>query len=265
MKKLIGFATKYYTLWSVEDKPVYIQDSYGNYHISRVDRCYTYHKNVSKSLDKVKEQYPTLAIDEGLRGLSRSFVVPGSDQRPDHIFWKGKYQGMEIAKVAEDDWNYVLWALDANMGNHSDFIKQLPQYKVHLAEIQTKLQQEMAEEDRIRNLIPIGKPIELFATSNGFNVLESDCGKPIQCEFNADIAGEDNLRVRVIVSNFARVGGLYPYIMPMVNGTIQRTKNKKFTVTPTGVRVYKLYKYQNNSVSIWIDPLTSEYGPTIIH
>ena len=260
MKKLIGFATKYYTLWSVEDRPVYVQDSYGNYYISRVDRCYTYHKNVSKSLDKVKEQYPTLAIDEGLRGMSRSFVVAGSDQRPDHIFWKGKYEGMEIAKVADTDWNYVLWALDVNMGNHSDFIKQLPQYTAHLAKIEAERIRSSVEMDRIHNLIPIGKPIELLITSNGFNVQESDCGKPIQCQLNAEIAGEDDISVRVIVSNFGRVGGIYPYIMPMINGKIQRTKNKKFTVTPTGVKVYK-----NNSISIWIDPITSEYGPTVIH
>ena len=62
MKNLIGFATKYYTLWSVEKVPVYITDSYGKHWLSRVDERYTYHKNVSMSLDKVKELYPTLTL-----------------------------------------------------------------------------------------------------------------------------------------------------------------------------------------------------------
>lgn len=260
MKQLIGFATKYYTLWSVEDKPVYVTDAYGNHHISRIDRCFTYHKNVSESLDKVKALYPNLAIDENLRGISQSFVVEGSDQRPNHIFWKGKYRGMEIAKVAEIDWDYVLWAYDANMGNHSNFIEQLPQYIDHLAKIEAEMVQSLNEMDRIRNLFPIGKPIELQVTSNGFNAYESDCGKFMECQMNAQIEGEEDIRICIVVSNFYRVGGMYPYIMPMINGKFQRTKNKKFIVTPTGVKVYA-----NNAVTIWIDPLTSQYNPTTYH
>lgn len=76
MKHIIGFASQFYTLWSYE-----IVDQYSsNDTVNGVSPMvigqriyYTYHKNISKDLAKVKTIYPELEIDEELRGKSRSF------------------------------------------------------------------------------------------------------------------------------------------------------------------------------------------------
>ena len=57
MKQIIGFATQFYTLWDYEVVNNYVQDSYGNYHVSSQTTKYFYIKNISKDIDKVKGMY----------------------------------------------------------------------------------------------------------------------------------------------------------------------------------------------------------------
>ena len=45
--KLIGFATKYYTLWDYSEEKQYIIDAYGKYHVSGIKQIYHYNKNIS--------------------------------------------------------------------------------------------------------------------------------------------------------------------------------------------------------------------------
>lgn len=259
MKNLIGFATKYYTLWSFEKVPVYITDSYGKHWLSRVDERYTYHKNVSMSLDKVKELYPTLTIDDELRGKTLSFDREGKNQLPDHIFGKGKYAYQLVADVAKMDWQYVLWVHDVNMGNHASHIETLPQWAEHKAKLDAKAKQKKEAADAIRSILPIGQPITIHGLSNGFNLEKNDSDAIIRVTFKAAVDGIDD-DIWVHCSDARLVSGMYPYIMPIVNGKAQKTKNKTIIVTPTGLRVY-----ENGSIAIWIDPLTSEYGPTITY
>jgi len=259
MKNLIGFATKYYTLWSFEKVPVYITDSYGKHWLSRVDERYTYHKNVSMSLDKVKELYPTLTIDDELRGKTLSFDREGENQLPDHIFGKGKYAYQLVADVAKMDWQYVLWVHDVNMGNHASHIETLPQWAEHKAKLEAKAKQKKEADDAIRSILPIGQPITIHGLSNGFNLEKNDSDAIIRVTFKAAVDGIDD-DIWVHCSDARLVSGMYPYIMPIVNGKAQKTKNKTIIVTPTGLRVY-----ENGSIAIWIDPLTSEYGPTITY
>lgn len=257
MKNLIGFATQFYTLWSVEEVPVYVTNSYGQHWLARVDERFTYHKNISKSLEEVRRQYPTLTLDAELRGKTTSFYREGKNQLPDYIFSKGKYAYQLIADVAKMDWQYVLWAHD-NMGNHASHIETLPQWAEHKAKLEAKAKQKKDADDAIHAIIPIGQPITIYGLSNGYN-LESDSDTIVSVWFRAEVAGIDS-DISVHCSNAHFVGGMYPYIMPIVNGKAQKTKNKTIIVTPTGLRVY-----ENGGIAIWIDPLTSEYGPSIIY
>ena len=259
MNQLIGFATQFYTLWSVEKVQVYVTDSNGKHWLARVDDRYTYHKNISKSLDEVRRQYPTLTLDAELRGKTTSFDREGESQLPDYIFGKGKYAYQVIADVAKIDWEYVLWAHDVNMGNHASHIETLPQWAEHKAKLEFKAKQDKEAADAIRAILPIGQPIAIHGLSNGFNLEKNDSDAIVRVTFKAVVDGIDG-DIWVHCSDAHRVLGMYPYIMPVVNGKAQKTKFKDITVTPTGLRVY-----ENGNIAIWIDPLTSEYGPTITY
>jgi len=275
MKQCIGFATQFYTLWSVEKVPVYVTDAYGKHWLARVNEQYTYHKNVSKSLEEVRRQYPTLTIDEGLRGKTMSFEREGADQRPDHIFWKGKYQGQLVAEVAACDWNYILWAYEVNMGNHASHIESLPQWVEHCNKLQADALRKQENADAIRKMLPIGQPIAVNGLTNGYNLVRfTEWGgmithlthpdlveETILCvSFKAEVEGLD-AEIVVQCSDAVRVNGMYPYTMPIVNGKAQKTKNKTLTITPTGVWVSADCK----RILIYVDPLTSTYGPTIVY
>ena len=65
--KVIGFANKFYTLWNVTSKVVESKYSKDTLVTN------TYIKNISMDIDKVKELYPDVEIDESLRGHSCTF------------------------------------------------------------------------------------------------------------------------------------------------------------------------------------------------
>lgn len=74
MKRVIGFATEYYTLWNYSVSPVYKSNVVVNGVCPQIvgyNHDYFYIKNISKDLDKVKKLYPGVTIDECLRGVSR--------------------------------------------------------------------------------------------------------------------------------------------------------------------------------------------------
>jgi hypothetical protein len=259
MRQIIGFANQFYTLWSVTEEPQYICDSYGKYWLSRVDYKYRYLKNVSKSVDNVKRKYPQLQIDESLRGKCWDFIKNGDDVKPDHIFWKGKYYGRLISEVAESDWQYVLW-VHSNIRKYKKYIEGLPQYQQYLKEQLVKEQEKQTAIDALKSQIPIGKPIVVNGISNGYNLNTcSETEKILSVSFMVEIDGMDN-RILVVCNDARRVNGLYPYLMPVINGKAQRTKNKSFTIVPTDVRVFDDY-----SIVIWVDPITPTYGSQVIY
>jgi hypothetical protein len=259
MKQIIGFANQYYTLWSMEEQPQYVQDAYGNYWLSRTDVKYYYHQNIAKSIDDVKRKYPQLQIDEYLRGKSRDWVKGGNDETPNHIFWRGKYAGKLISEVAESDWQYVLWAYN-NIRKNRDYIETLPQYVAYQNQLTEQRMARENEKNNLLNQIPIGKPIVVNGISNGFNLNRcQQTYKILSVSFEATIEGMDT-KIWVICSDARQVSGLYPYLMPVINGKAQKTKNKSFTIIPTDVKVYNDY-----SISIWIDPITPTYGSNVIY
>jgi hypothetical protein len=220
MKKIIGFATQFYTLWDYDVVPQYKADCYGNYHQIGSDHKYYYIKNVSTDLDKVKVLFPNVEIDDTLRGTS-SFTRNEKMDLPEGYFWYGKYAGKLIDEIMEIDFKYCLWSAE----NYSTpYIKNHPKYIAHFEAIKT------AEQDEInsKKLLKVGDIVKLEFTRNGYNSDE----EYTECWTSATYNDVD---IAVCCGGVRLVDGMYPYLMPVINGKAQRTKGKFLTITVTEV------------------------------
>lgn len=134
MTQVIGFATSFYTLWDMRVEENYITDVYGNHHRTNDTVHYGYIKNISTDLEKVKALYPTLTIDENVRGKIRSFEYTNKEQDLcPHILKFGKYYGHDINDLAKTDFNYLIWlAENAHSFAVREIIKSLPEYVAYL-------------------------------------------------------------------------------------------------------------------------------------
>jgi hypothetical protein len=259
-KTMIGFANKFYTLWNVWDETLWVGDAYGKYHPAGVRTHYNYIKNISTSLEKVREFYPDLEIDESLRGLSGSFIIdPPKAKLPEEYFSVGKYYGMLIDEVVETDFTYALWAMD-NLYGASDRIKAHPKVVEHFAEIERSKNAEIAA------LPPInpGDKIKITFESNGYNPSFTDGGKidwveareysndgkQDTCLISGQYMGE-KVVVR-ITAGIKHVNGMYPYIMPVINGKAQRVKGKELEVEVKSIegRYKETSRYWNGWVRV---------------
>jgi hypothetical protein len=216
MKQIIGFATQFYTLWNYEAVPQYKTDSYGNYHQTGIEHKYYYCKNVSTDLDKVKALFPNVEIDTELRGTS-SFTRNEKLDLPENYFWYGKYAGKLIDEVLDSDFNYCLWSAE---NYNMPYITNHPKYIAHFEAIAKAKQDEINSKE----LLKVGDVVELEFTRNGYNAND----EYTECWTGANYNG---VEVAVNCNGVKQVSGMYPYLMPVINGKAQRTKGKKLTVT----------------------------------
>lgn len=218
MKQVVGFTNVYYTLWDYEAVPQYRTDSYGNHHHCGTDHKFYYIKNISIDLQKVKAQYPNLPLDESLRGKTSSFSRNEKVDLPNNIFWGGKYTGKLIDEILISDFKYCMWAME-NYNQVHQYVSQHPIYLEHLAAI------EKAKSDLLDGvtLIKVGDEVEVTFERNGFNADDDYT----TCMVDG-VYGE--VRVTAICSGVRPVDGMYPYLMPIINGKAQRTKNKTVKV-----------------------------------
>lgn len=138
MKQAIGFANKFYTLWTIDTEPVYTTDSNGKHWLTGYNTRYTYHKNISFDLEKAKELYPTLSVSEDLRGKTNSWTSANkTEDLCPQIMKFGKYYGMDINELIEVDFQYLLWVLE-NKGYSSNgkYIQDLPKIQKHFQDIE---------------------------------------------------------------------------------------------------------------------------------
>jgi len=219
MKNIIGFATKFYTLWYYEAENQYRTDSYGNHHQTGINHKFNYIKNISFDLDKVKSIYPNVEIDEELKGKTSSFVRNEKLDLPDGYFWGGKYAGKLIGEILESDFQYCLWCAENMGGKIAKNIQESPKYTAHFKAI------EKAEQDEIngKELLKVGMVVDLDFTHNGYNADDNYTECWSQAYF-----GE--IDVVVNCNGVKQVDGMYPYLMPMINGKYQRTKAKTIQV-----------------------------------
>lgn len=253
-KQIIGFASQYYTLWSVRNETKYITDAYGNHCPSYEQTYYTFHKNISKDIEKVRELYPNLSIDEGLRGMSRSFSRNGTEDLSPEIIKFGKYYGMNISEIAEKDFKYLLWLRNNCYGYRTrELIEQLPQ----IVEYEANLKREVDEkiQKTISSFLKVGEYEVSFECNPGSCLIEQDAD--VSFDYNCPpFAKErydmlmkirrgdfDTVRTEPLISQFGyingvmylivfpqykQVNGMYPYRMGYINGKIQKTKGKTF-------------------------------------
>lgn len=226
MKKIIGFATQFYTLWNYEAVPQYKTDSYGNHHQTGVDHKYYYIKNVSTDLEKVKSLFPNVEIDTELRGTS-SFTRNEKLDLPENYFWGGKYAGKLIDEIMEIDFKYCLW----NAENYNmPYITNHPKYIAHFEAI------EKAKQDEInsKELLKVGDVVELEFTRNGYNADDEYTECWTEANYN-------DVEIAINCNGVKPVSGMYPYLMPVINGKAQKTKGKKLTVTVMEILETNIY------------------------
>ena len=216
MKKIIGFATQFYTLWDYEAVPQYKTDSYGNHHQTGIDHKYYYIKNISTDLDKVKSLFPNVEIDTYLHGTS-SFTRNEKLDLPDNYFWGGKYAGKLIDEIMEIDFKYCLWSAE---NYNMPYITNHPKYIAHFEAIEKVKQDEINS----KQLLKVGDIVELEFTRNGYNADDEYTECWTEANYN-------DVEVAVNCSGVKPVSGMYPYLMPIINGKAQKTKGKKLTVT----------------------------------
>jgi hypothetical protein len=253
---IIGFASQYYTLWTYRTETTYVTDAYGKHWPSQNYTYYTFHKNISKDVDKVKELYPDVSIDEGLRGQHRSFSVKGKKDLTPELIKFGKYTGYTISEIAEMDFDYLLWLRNNVYGfTVRELIDQLPQ----IINYDEKIRLE--KEDRInairKSFLEVGEynvsfqynPNEFlhrihqdydisFATDCPQFVLDNlsdwkrvhNMKDGVRVEPLAAVFGMINdISYLIVFPQYRQVNGMYPYKMVYINGKVQKTKGKEFT------------------------------------
>lgn len=226
MKKIIGYATKFYTLWEYEVVVQYRTDSYGKHHETGVNHNYYYIKNVSTDLDKVKVLFPNVEIDTELRG-TRSFTRNEKLDLPENYFWGGKYVGKLIDEIMEIDFKYCLWCAE---NYNTPYIIKHTKYIDHFEAITKAEQYEIDSKE----LLKVGDVVELEFTKNGYNANEeySECWTE---------AIYNDVDIVINCNGVKPVGGMYPYLMPVINGKAQRTKGKKLIVNIMEVLETNIY------------------------
>jgi len=219
-KQIIGFANKYYTLWDYSTEKNYVTNSSGNSQVSSVYHKFQYLKNISFDLDKVKSLYPNVEIDDSLRGMSSSFIRTEKINVPENVIPFGKYYGSIIDDILKSDFKYCLWLVDNSNHECVGYIKNNP---IYISYIESLLSADR-EILNNSNLLKVGDVVDVEFLTNGYNSNEdyTEC-------FTAGRYGDIRLSIRC--NGVRRVDGMYPYLMPMVDGKAQRTKNKTIKVT----------------------------------
>lgn len=219
--KIIGFATQYYTLWNYNSEKVYAKEGY----LAYIKHEYTYIKNISTDLDKVKTLYPDTTIDDTLRGKTSSFSYRETIKKEfDGNFNFGKYISKSVDSILFHDFSYCLWLVDNANNDVTDYIKNTEIYKNYI---------KTAEAEKNNILSSVNPPkkgdkITLTFLTNGYNINEDYFNDEYTCSTTAETI--DGLKVFVKHQSFKEVDCRYPYIMPSINGKPRKTKNKEFEV-----------------------------------
>lgn len=264
-KQIIGFASQYYTLWSYSRDVRYVTDVNGRHHPSYYQESYVFHKNISKDIEKVKQLYPNLSIDETLRGRDRSFDIKGSEDLTPELIKFGKYNGYTINEIAEMDFDYLLW-LEGSCYNQAtrELIQTHPLVVEHYENIRLEEQRKI---DAVRSSFLKSGEYTIRFERNPTGSLQN-IGHSISFDYNCPQFVIDNLKkweqvqdmcpwgmdggiveslvctdgeingvtYLIVFPQSKHVGGKYPYTMGYINGKVRKTKNKEFTtvVTPIG-------------------------------
>jgi predicted CoA-binding protein len=230
---IIGFAGKYYTLWSVvstevkNEKEIYTQ------------RTYAYLKNISMNIDKVKSLYPDVKIDKTLNGKRCYTTIENYTRIVDpKEFTFGKYLGKRIDEVA--DVEYTCWysqqiISEENRNACYEFLKLhgyvVIEDRIYSPEEYEKIQSANRVCDELLETNAKQGYIDLTITDNAHYDAENFCVLPTNIK-GVYIVCEEGAKAMYYQG--------WEYYLPIFNGKAKRMKNKT-------VRI----QIKNTHVSCW--------------
>lgn len=221
----IGFANEYYTLWDVETTTNY-NSRYG--YKESVVRNYIFRKNISKSLDKVRELYPDTEIDENLRGHHSSWSCRETFEIPTEYFAFGRNQGEPIKECCDD--KYLQWYWDNEINDdRRNYINEILLSRGYVFRLNKwMLKEDTQDLDSEINTILNGK-FTFFADKN-LTINYGDNTAEISPYIVNGI--ESDIYYKVIFSEYKTyVYRGYEYALPVINGQAKRIKEKTIEAT----------------------------------
>ena len=219
----IGFANKFFTLWSFESEKKYFTDGYGKAWLVGEIKKYSYIKNIAKSLDKVEELYPGVEIVDELKGARiGNYFEREIKHEPVEIIWFGKYYGKRIEDVAKNDFNYLVW-MHSNCSTHiQEYIETLPEYKEHKSA-------EDLEQERFFSQHPIIKPGDVVKVKFERNAKIWDEENNIALGLGTFTAPDKEKPLNIWIEfKCKKIGaGKYSFYVVLIDGVEHKLKNKE--------------------------------------
>jgi len=244
MKQAIGFATKFYTLWSIDTQPVYTTDSHGKHWLTRYDTKFFYNKNISTSIDKVKSLYPDLEVMEDLRGKTESWVSRSVEDLCPQILKFGKYIGRDINEIIEEDFQYIIWLCD-NRGYSSNgkYAMSTPQVQAHFKSIDDDINKLISDRNNAFEAFLQNGYVDILMDKN-LRVYDDNAYT------NVELFEGMFVTIKFDIGTFSKNSyNGYSYGLPLIKGKGKRIKGKtvRFSFTEDKDEVYQVIV---NSVEI---------------
>lgn len=236
MIQAIGFANKFYTLWSIDSEPVYTTDAYGKHWLTGYNTRYTYHKNISFDLEKARALYPNLEVREDLGGKTNSWITENKEDLCPHIMKFGKYYGKDINELLDQDFQYLIWICE-NKGYSSNgrYAKNLPKVQQHFKAIEDASNKLINDRNNAFEAILNAGSFEFVAENNlkindGFAYIRVNVGD-LWITFKFEQG----------TFSYNEYNG-FAYGLPIVKGKAKRMKGKtvKFEFTEDKTEAYQV-------------------------
>lgn len=236
MIQAIGFANKFFTLWSIDVEPVYTTDAYGKHWLTGHNTRYTYQKNISFDVEKAKSLYPTLEVMEDLRGKTTSWTTENKEDLCPEIMKFGKYYGHNINDLLVSDFQYLVWICEnKRYSSNGKYAMNLPKIQDHFKAIEDATNKVIEDRNNAFEAILKAGSYEFVAERNlkindGFAYIYVNEGDLcITFKFEAG------------TFSYNEYNG-FSYGLPIVKGKAKRMKGKavKFEFTEDKTEVYQV-------------------------
>jgi hypothetical protein len=223
MAQAIGFANKFYTLWSIDTESVYTTDSHGNHWLTGYNTKFHYHKNISIDLEKAKSLHPDLDVMEDLRGKTSSWTSDNKEDLCPQIMKFGKYWGHNLDELVISDFQYVIWICENRGGTKNGlYASELPAVVAHYKAIDDATHKKLNAIRNIFNSIVSAGSYEFVAERN---LRINDSFATMQ----VNVSEEFNTYVTFVFPNGSFTENYYngfTYGLPLVKGKAKRIKGK---------------------------------------
>jgi len=221
MTQAIGFANKFYTLWTIRKDDNFFQDAYGNARCVGSTIHYTYHKNISTDINKVKELFPNLEVYEDLHGKSNSWSERKEDNNAfQNIMRNGKYTGHDLNLLVETDFDYVVWVATNLSNANAKYAKEIPSVKSYLSQI---------EQARIEN-INFNMDLSHGLSADGFIEFEATSNLKVSSEYSYYTLEVEGVNITFYIPCSMHKEMYYngfSYGLPLIDGKAKKMKGKR--------------------------------------